>query len=202
MSVKIKTLIAGHIGYVNGKRKWERFSDNYGNLGVQFSVENTDETRTVKYVYLTLNCKNLVGDSVGEQIVKVTGPISPKKSDGLGGTLLNAAFHTYTFERLWRVQKYGEVEVTQVVVEYTDDTTEVIDGKEATYDPNVERNAEKIRSFKNFKRSSKGKLVGGVCSAIGERLGVTPWIFRVLFILMQPAGIILYIVLCLTLSKE
>ena len=202
MSIKIKTLIAGHSKYVNGKLKWERFSDRFGNLGVQFRVENTDETRTVKYVRVKLVCKNLVGDVEGEKIVEVTGPISPKKSEGIWDTLLNAALHTYTFENLWRVQKFGEVEVAQVEVEYTDGATEVIDGKEATYDPNVERNAEKLRSFKNFKRSSKGRLVGGICSAIGERLGVTPWIFRVLFTLAQPAGIMLYIILCLTVPKE
>ena len=202
MSVKIKTLIAGHSKYVNGKPKWERFSDRFGNLGVQFRVENTDETRTVKYVRVKLVCKNLVGDVIGEKTVEVTGPISPKKSDGLGGTLLNAALHTYTFENLWRVQKFGAVEVTRVEAEYTDGTTEEIDGKEATYDPDVEKNAEKLRSFKNFKRSSKGKLIGGVCSAIAERLGVTPWMFRSIFILAQPAGIMLYIILCLTVPKE
>lgn len=202
MSVRIKTLIPGHIEYVNGERKWGRMADRFGNLGVQFVIENTDETRIVKYAYVELLCTNLVGDSMGKQTVKVTGPISPKKSNNFGGYLLNAALHTYIFENLWRVPQYGNVEVTQVKVEYTDGSIEEIDGKEATYDPNVEKNAEKIKSFKNFKRSSKGKLIGGVCSAIGERLGITPWIFRALFIFIQPFAIIMYIVLCLAVPKE
>lgn len=202
MSVKIKCLRPGHTEYVNGKEKWASMADRFGNLGVQFVIENTDETRVIKYVCVELSCKNLVGDSMGKQTVKITGPISPKKSDNIGSKLLNTALHTYTFERLWRVQKYATVEVTQVDVEYMDGFIEKIDVKEATYDPDLEKNSEKIKSFKNFKRSSKDKLIGGVCSAIGERLEITPWIFRALFIFLQPFGIITYTVLCLAVAKE
>lgn len=202
MSVRIKNLKPGHSKYVNGKPKWISFSDSFGNLGVEFVIENTDETRVIKYVYVELLCKNLVGDSMGKKIVKVTGPISPSKSNNFGNQLLNAALHTYIFENLWRVPQYGTVEVTQVEVEYMDGSIEKINGKEATYDPDIEKNVEKIRSFRNFKRSSKGKLIGGVCSAIGERLGITPWIFRALFIFIQPFAIIMYIVLCLAVPKE
>ena len=202
MSVKIKCLRPGHTEYVNGKEKWVSMADRFGNLGVQFVIENTDETRVIKYVYVELLCKNLVGDSIGKQIVEVTGPISPKKSNNFGGQILNAALHTYNFKNLWRVQTYGTVEVAKVKVEYMDGSIEKIDGKEATYDPDLEKNSEKIKSFKNFKRSSKCKLIGGVCSAIGERLEITPWIFRALFIFLQPFGIITYTVLCLAVAKE
>jgi phage shock protein PspC (stress-responsive transcriptional regulator) len=39
-------------------------------------------------------------------------------------------------------------------------------------------------------------ILGGVCGGLGAYFGVTPWLFRILFILLHmPAGLVLYIVL-------
>lgn len=35
-----------------------------------------------------------------------------------------------------------------------------------------------------FIRSRDDKIVGGVCAGIGRRLGLTPWISRLLFVLL------------------
>lgn len=33
-------------------------------------------------------------------------------------------------------------------------------------------------------RSRDGKILGGVCAGIGRRLGLTPWVSRLLFVLL------------------
>lgn len=213
MSVLIRYLKAGHEtkNIVNGRVKddWAMGPNSVGMIGYQFNVKNTDETRAIKYVTVHIVCKNMVGDIIGEDTAKVTGPIcvSKKVADN---KLLNAVANkimmndiTVTKLPLWHAQSYCTLEVVgDVVVEYDNGDIERVDSKTATYDPEVEKNAEKIKSFKGFKRSSEGKVLGGVCAAIGKRLEVTPWIFRALFVLLQPFGLFSYIILCLVFKKE
>ena len=35
-----------------------------------------------------------------------------------------------------------------------------------------------------FVRSEEGRILGGVCAGIGRRFGLTPWISRLLFVLL------------------
>jgi phage shock protein PspC (stress-responsive transcriptional regulator) len=45
-------------------------------------------------------------------------------------------------------------------------------------------------------------ILGGVCGGLGAYFGVTPWLFRILFILLHmPAGLVLYIVLWALIPK-
>ncbi len=213
MGVLIRYLKAGHgrKEIVNGrvKDKWEMGPNTVGLIGVQFNVKNTDETRDVKYVAVNIICKNMVGDVIGEKAFRVEGPLTANKNVS-DNKLLNAIGNqlrmneiTVKREALWRAQSYCTLEVAgDVIVEYMDGTIEKIDSNTATYDPSAEEGARKIKSFKGFKRSSEGKILGGVCAAIGKRLEVTPWIFRILFILLQPFGIFTYAILCIIFSKE
>ena len=213
MGVLIRYLKAGHgrIRTNNGqvKHKWELGPNTVGMIGVQFNVKNTDETRDVKYVTVHIVCKNMVGDVLGKETFRVEGPLTANKNVS-NNNLLNAIGNrlmrndvTVEKEALWHAQSYCTLEVTgDVIVEYMDGTIEKIDSNTATYDPSAEEGARKIKSFKGFKRSSEGKILGGVCSAIGKRLEVTPWIFRILFILLQPCGFFIYIILCLIFPKE
>lgn len=213
MGVLIRYLKAGHgrVRTINGqvKDKWELGPNTVGMIGVQFNVKNTDETRDIKYVTVHIVCKNMVGDVIGEKTFRVEGPLSANKNVS-DNKLLNAIGNkllmndvTVKKESLWHAQSYCTLEVAgDVIVEYMDGTIEKIDSNTATYDPSTEEGARKIKSFKGFKRSSEGNILGGVCAAIGKRLEVTPWIFRILFILLQPFGFFSYIILCLIFPKE
>lgn len=213
MAVLIRYLKAGHESaeLINGrvKDKWKIGPNTVGMIGVQFNVKNTDETRDIKYITVHIVCKNMVGDVIGEETFRVEGPLSANKNvsdnklfNAIGNKLLMNDV-TVKKEALWHAQSYCTLEVVgDVIVEYMDGTIEKIDSSTATYDPSAEEGARKIKSFKGFKRSSEGKILGGVCAAIGKRLEVTPWIFRALFILLQPFGFFSYIILCLIFQKE
>lgn len=213
MGVLIRYLKAGHeeISTANGRvsHDWRLGPDTVGRTGIQFNVKNTDETRVIKYVTVHIVCKNMVGDVIGEETFRVEGPLSINKKVSDNG-ILNAVGNTFRMNEvtvqkksLWHAQSYCTLEVADdVIVEYMDGTVERFDSKTATHDPSSEEMPNKIKSFKGFKRSSEGKILGGVCAAIGKRLGVTPWIFRSLFILLQPFGFFSYIILCLIFQKE
>ncbi len=64
----------------------------------------------------------------------------------------------------------------------------------------AEHDHQRLRLY----RDPDHRVFGGVCGGLGLRLGVSPWIFRLLFIVgtcMYGAGILVYIVLWLAIPK-
>lgn len=64
--------------------------------------------------------------------------------------------------------------------------------------------ASKKASNKQAHRSSDGKIITGVCSGLGETYNITPWLFRLLFILFGATflGIVVYIILSVALPLD
>ena len=54
---------------------------------------------------------------------------------------------------------------------------------------------------KKLRKSYKNKIIAGVCSGIGEYLGINPWILRILFILVS-GGTIVYLILAYKLPYD
>jgi len=50
-----------------------------------------------------------------------------------------------------------------------------------------------------LRRSRRQRILGGVCGGIAERLGVSPWLVRLVFALLTPLpifpGVLVYVVL-------
>ncbi|KQM08967.1 MAG: hypothetical protein AL399_04370 [Candidatus [Bacteroides] periocalifornicus] len=69
---------------------------------------------------------------------------------------------------------------------------------------NDHEQAERYHQRLRLYRDPDHRVFGGVCAGLGLRVGVSPWIFRLLFIVgtcMYGAGILVYIVLWLAIPK-
>jgi len=52
-----------------------------------------------------------------------------------------------------------------------------------------------------IKRSTKNKIIGGVCGGLSNYFGINPWFFRLLFFLV-PSGFWIYILMWIFFEKE
>lgn len=60
-------------------------------------------------------------------------------------------------------------------------------------------------NFKKARRSSKDKVIGGVCGGLGEATDIPSWIWRVIFLIFLLSfgfGIIPYIVLWICMPQD
>ncbi len=55
-------------------------------------------------------------------------------------------------------------------------------------------------STRNLYRSRTNRVIAGVCGGLGARMGMEPWILRVLFILV-PSGLLIYIIFWIALPE-
>jgi len=54
---------------------------------------------------------------------------------------------------------------------------------------------------KKLYKSTKNKILGGVCGGIAEYFGIDPIIIRILFVIL-PGGLLVYIILLLALQND
>lgn len=60
-------------------------------------------------------------------------------------------------------------------------------------------------NIKNLRRSSKDKIIAGICGGLGEATPIPSWIWRVIFlasVLMFGFGILPYIILWIAMPKD
>ena len=166
MNTKTDALIVQDLtlGYYSGV-SWENNHNGVGGFEVKYNLFNNTD-KTVKYVYLSIEPINAVGDvvesSVGDgskRTLKVTGPIEPY-------TLLitdrGAFMHT---DILWYNGSIKSLRIIQVEIEYMDGSKAIIDGKNVIIDPSIGRNK---------RPSSVASMnVNTAASAPGERRGAS-----------------------------
>ena len=52
-----------------------------------------------------------------------------------------------------------------------------------------------------IKRSTKNKIIGGVCGGLSNYFGINPWFFRLLFLFI-PSGFWIYLLMWIFIEKE
>jgi len=60
---------------------------------------------------------------------------------------------------------------------------------------------KEVLYFANIKKSSKDKMLQGVCGGLAEFFGISSTIIRILFFVTSPTSIIVYIILAINLEK-
>lgn len=56
-----------------------------------------------------------------------------------------------------------------------------------------------------LRRSKRDRIIGGVCGGLGDFLGLNPWIFRIIFLILIPAppmAVLPYILLWIIIPSE
>ncbi len=51
-------------------------------------------------------------------------------------------------------------------------------------------------------RTRDDRLIAGVCSGLGHRFGISPWLARVLFLFVPGPNVLVYIVLWILMPEE
>ena len=128
MSIQVKELTMGHIGYSNGVEGWLYGPNSAGGVSVSLSFCNTG-TKTIKYAMFDFVPVNSVGDVVSDRISgdsvkggRYTGFVEPNTwSDGV------------IWENLWYNNSISSVRIKEVILQYSDGTEETIPNSQIQY---------------------------------------------------------------------
>ena len=117
MGITIYELTVGHKSDNINDNRLMKGPDRLGRTSLKVSFNNNSE-KEIKYISISVQPVNRVGDAVGYVTFKVTGPIKPHRGD-----------HIFK-ENLWRDEAIVSAKIAKADIEYMDGTTESIPGSE------------------------------------------------------------------------